>query len=321
MNQFVIHLIPKTHAEYVKDVGVFDTVIGQSEVCKKLSFFTKSHSDTTPLPTLLFTGSQGLGKTYMANKVAMSMGRELVEINCGSMVSAKDFVDKILVGKVMGETPKTILLDEAHKLSNEITTLLLTLLNPNVNNTNLLSYNGNMIEYDFSRINTILATTDAYRVFKPLVNRCVEIYFQLYSNEDLCNILQLYLPNITIDCDREDLSYACRGRARDAYLLSQNIKRYCRMNNITLFSNEHWKKVKEIFGIHDFGLTTQEVRLMQEVSNSSPISSSNLAIKMGVSVANVESELEVRLRELNLLDNTSRGRVLTQKGETYLFTV
>jgi len=304
-----------------KNIKVFDGIIGQQDVCKKLSFFVKSHSNETPLPTFLFTGSQGLGKSYMAKKVAESMGREFIDINCGTINTSKDFVEKVLRDRVSGAIPKTVLLDEAHKLSTEITTMLLTMLNPNSSNINLLSYEGRTIEYDLSKINTILATTDAYRIFKPLLNRCVEIYFQLYSNEELCRILEFYLPDITLSCDREDLAYACRGRARDAYVLSQNIRRYCSMDSIRVFSDSSWNKVKEIFGIHEWGLTNQEVKLMKEISSSSPISSANLAIKMGVSVANIESELEIRPRELNLLDSTSRGRVLTPKGETYLINV
>ena len=53
-----------------KNLEVFKTVIGQPEACKKLGFFIDSHSEATPFPTMLFSGSQGLGKSYMAKKVA-----------------------------------------------------------------------------------------------------------------------------------------------------------------------------------------------------------------------------------------------------------
>ena len=321
-NQYIIHLATQSSNDnFVKNPSVLNDIIGQDDARKKLSFFVASHSPTTPIPTLLFTGSQGLGKSYMANKIAIATGREMVEVNCGTINTSKDFVEKIIFGKVLGNTPKTILLDEAHKLSPEVTTLLLTLLNPNERNVNLVSYSNLLIEYDFRKLNTILATTDAYKIFKPLLNRCVEVYFQLYSNDELYRILEHYLPDITISCDKEDLAYACRGRARDAFILSQNIKRYCLMEGIRTFDEAGWQNIKSIFNIHTYGLNTQEIKLMTEIQNGGPISSGNIAIKMGVSIQNVESELEIRARELGFIENTQRGRILTDKGLAYLSLV
>lgn len=317
-NQYIVHLTPHNKTSLNPNSNIFKDIIGQEEAKKKLSFFANSHTELTPTPTFLFTGSQGLGKSYMANKMAKTLDRELVEVNCGSINTSKDFVEKILFGKVMGNTNKTLLLDEAHKLSPEITTILLSLLNPNEKNVNFVSYSNLMIEYDFTKINTILATTDAYKVFKPLLNRCVEIYFQLYTNSELIQILRHYLPGINLSCELEDLAYACRGRARDAFLLSQNIKRYCVMNKINSFDNNGWNDVKNIFSIQDYGLNSYEVRLMKAIRECGSISSNNLAVKLGVSVQNIESELEIRARELGFIDNTPRGRVLTNKGTEYL---
>jgi Holliday junction resolvasome RuvABC ATP-dependent DNA helicase subunit len=57
-----------------KNLSVLDKVIGQDEARNKLSFFIKSNSDKNCLPTFLFSGSQGLGKTYTAYKVAEALG-------------------------------------------------------------------------------------------------------------------------------------------------------------------------------------------------------------------------------------------------------
>lgn len=317
-NQYVIRLAPTEPFDYVNDSSVFNTIIGQEEVKKKLVFFVKSHSDVMPIPTFLFTGSQGLGKSFMANKIAVATGRDIVEVNCGTVSTSKDFVERILFEKVAGSTPKTIFLDEAHKLTPEISTFLLTMLNPNEENVNRVAYGNLMVEYDFVKINTILATTDAYKIFRPLLNRCVEVYFNLYENNDLYNILRKYLPDIDLACNVDDIAYACRGRARDAFILSQNIKRYCSMTKKIVFEEGDWNEVKIVFGIHDLGLNSQEIRLMSEVADSQPVSSTNIAIKLGVSVQNVESELELRPRELGLIENTARGRILTDKGVAYL---
>ena len=299
--------------------SILKNIIGQEGALKKLSFFLGSYSAKMPvLPTMLFSGSQGLGKSFMAEKVAQALNRQLVEVNCGTITTAKDFVEGVLFEKVFGEQPKTLLLDETQKVSPEITTILLSMLAPKNATTNTFSYKHWCIEYDFTKINTIFATTDAYRIAPALLNRCEEIYFNLYSNEELFNILKVYLPDITIVCDKEDLSFACRGRARDAFLISNNIRRYCSMNNSSIFDQIGWDYVKNVFGIHAMGLNNQEIALMKMISIYQPISSGNLAVKMGVNLQNIESELETRPRELGFIENSTRGRILTDKGIKYL---
>jgi len=112
---------------------LFSGVIGQEEAIKKLAFFVQSDSKTTPFPTMLFTGSQGLGKSYLASKTTKALVRRFVEVNCGTIQKAKQFIEEILLGRVLGETPVTLFLDEAHKLSSEVAVLLLSFLNPLLN--------------------------------------------------------------------------------------------------------------------------------------------------------------------------------------------
>jgi len=304
------------------NLSAFDGIIGQAEAIKKLKFFVGSHSAVTPFPTMLFTGSQGLGKSFMSAKIAEALGRDLVEINCGTIEKAEDFIGKVLLDQVANGKGngrgKVILLDEAHQLSPEITTILLSILNPNSSNKNTIAYKNWLLEYDFSNITTILATTDAHKVFKPLLNRCVEVYFHIYSNKDLFGIVQQYLGDITIEADRLDIAYACRGRARDAFILSQNIQRYCVMNRTDVLTQAGWEELRAIFSIHSMGLKTSELELMKALETSGPMSCNNLAIRLGVNPNNIESELEIRLRELGLIESSPKGRCLTNEGLEYL---
>ena len=314
--QYIVPLV--TNDSDNVDLSVFNGIVGQKEALKKLKFFVGSHSEETPFPTMLFSGSQGLGKSFMSAKIAESLGRELVEVNCGTIEKTDEFIDKVLLDKVAGDNGKIILLDEAHRLSPDITTLLLTLLNPNKTNKNRITYKNWLIEYDFSKISTILATTDAYKIFKPLLNRCEEIYYHLYSNQELFRIVKQYINGIKITADSIDIAYACRGRARDAFVLSQNIQRYCTMYNTNELTQDGWEELKTIFSIHGMGLKTSEVELMRILRNSGPMSCGNLAIKMGVNPSNIESEIEIRARELGFIKSSPKGRCLTGEGETYL---
>ena len=297
--------------------GVFENVVGQDEARTTLDFFLGSHSLATPFPTLLFTGGHGLGKTFFAKLVAQALGRQFLEINCRFVNTTDDFVDVVLRRIFQTNKPTTILLDEAHGLSSDLTDALLSFTNPIPGNINKFVFRNVNISWDMSLINIIFATTDGYKIFDPLRNRCQEIYFYPYSEDELYRIVTNYLPDIQVQCSRKDLALTCRGRGRDAFVLSENVKRYCG-NRITVFSQNGLNDLKARLGIMPMGLKRAEVDLLRGVAEHGPISASNLAIKLMVNVENVEEELEVRLRELGMIDSTNRGRIATEVGKKYL---
>lgn len=301
-----------------KNTDIIDNIIGQYEVCSKLKFFVLSDSPVVPFPSMLFTGSKGLGKSHTAQKTAEALGREYIEVNCESIETEKDFVEGVLLDQVAGPNPKTLLMDEAHRLTKGVASVLLSFLNPNVTNKNIYNYNGWPIEYDFSKINIIFATTEEHLVLGPLKNRCEDVYFQPYSNDDLFKIMKHYLPGINLRCGKKELAEACRGRARNAFKLSQHIIRHCSMKGTKTFDSDGWNNLKEVFSIYPLGLNSQEVNLLKLLKNYAPLSCRNMAVRLGVDENNVSGELETRPRELGLIENTSKGRCLTNEGMKYV---
>ena len=306
-----------TGQDIIKPQTVFSGVIGQTDVLRQLRFLTASHDHSTPFPTLLLTGSHGLGKTFLAEKVAKNLNRKYVEINC-KMVETKEELFAVLFSQVAGDQPVTILFDEAHTISKEVETVLLSLLAPNHEHKNTLSYKLWDVEFDLRLINVIFATTDAFRMFKPLRNRTKTIYFKPYSEKELYRIVQLYAKGLVLECDSMELAQAARGRARDAYDLAQDLKRVSTSTGRNIIRKEDWENLKAIFGIAPLGLKEVEVDLLKVVGGKGPISCNNIAIHMMINPENVSEEIEIRPRELNLIKNTTKGRVLTEEGRKYL---
>ena len=315
-------MIPENTVDFNK------RLIGQPEVAMKLMFFVESHSKETPIPTMLFSGSQGLGKTFTSHMVAEALGRKMIEINCGGLSDREQLFDDILLTQVHGDVPVTLLFDEAHKMPREVATELLTMTNPNDDFCNVVDYKNCDIVFDMKKINIILATTDANMLLRPLVNRCEEIYFNLYSHSDLQEILEMYLGDCSIKASKStmtNIGYACRGRARTAFLLAQNIKRFCHreyMKTLDVKSktlkDEGWQALSKIFGIHPLGLNNKEIKLLKTIKEFNTLSCSNLAIKLGVTEDNIKDEWEQRPKELGLIKSTSKGRSLTNEGIKYM---
>lgn len=296
----------------------FDRVVGQQAVVNKLAFFLSSHTTNNAMPTFLFCGSHGLGKTYLSKKVANNMHRRFVEINGATIGKTKDFMDKILLGQIIGDTPVTVLVDEAHAMNSEIANLFLSILAPEESGKSYINYNRCLLEFDHSKINFILATTDTYKMASPLINRAEIIYFEPYSRQDLLAMLKMYLPDITLDCDEKKLTDICRGRGRDAYMFSQNIIRHCIINKKKVFSNADLDNLASLFQMYAGGITKQEFNVLKAIGENEPVALTSLAMVLMVGEENLENELEVRLRELQLITNSTRGRMLTEAGRKYL---
>jgi Holliday junction DNA helicase RuvB len=302
----------------------FSVFIGQDEVLSKVRFYISAHNVSAPFPTLLFTGSHGLGKTYMASLTANNMQRRFCELNASMIRNERDFIETFVMGYASGLTPVTILIDECHKLPTDVMTALLTILNPSNNPVTQIPYKNMMIVFDMRMINFILATTDAYQIISPLKNRCQEVYFRAYRDDELMAMLLFYLQaeESIIQCNKEALIRACRSRGRDTYILAENIIRYWSVYGMEggnrIIRQEDMNGLFNILGLDEFGLYNKEAELIRVVAEQGPISASNLAIVLMVSEENVKYELEVRPRELGLIHSTSRGRVVTKAGMDYL---
>lgn len=306
---------PCTEESFSPDKKSFSNFIGQKSVVNQIKFFCDSHCEETPFPTLLFSGSHGLGKTFIAEKIAKYLGRDYILINCSDVNGIDDFVKRFYLNI---KRPTTLFFDESHVLSKQISTFLLTMINPVKNNINYISYGEVSLAHDLSKVNFIFATTDAYQMLLPLRNRANLVMFETYNHEEIQEMLKLYIGNISLQCDMNDLSDACRSRARDTYILAQNIKRYCKNYNITIFTQKDWENLKGVFKIFPKGLNSQEIKLLNLVCNFGPISCNNIAVKMGLNEHNVKEDIEIRLQELGMIENTTKGRSLTNLGVKYL---
>jgi Holliday junction resolvasome RuvABC ATP-dependent DNA helicase subunit len=315
---FGIHLVIDNGAtvDRVVDLSVFDKVIGQSSVLDQLKFYIEGYVNTGIFPTLLFKGSHGLGKTYVARQLAYSLGRRFVEVNCGSINSLDEFIGDVLLKDVIGEGDVTILLDESHKLNSDISVFLLSMLAPNSSGKTVTKYRNMEIIYDFRHINVVFATTDSYKMLGPLLNRCRDITFRLYNDNELKDLLSFYCGDLEFHCDLDSVISACRGRARNAVLLSEDLKNAS--NGNLILDQSEWETYCRIFGVNDYGIKDEEIEYLKIVKKSGHISSSNIAKRMGLNKNNIELDIEPRLMELNFVESTSRGRCLTSSGVLYL---
>jgi Holliday junction resolvasome RuvABC ATP-dependent DNA helicase subunit len=304
----------------------FDNIIGQEKVKKRLNFFLEGQAKSRLSPHILFSAARGSGKTLIAQTYAdqliNSEGkiRRRMTINCSSIKTLKRFVNDILAAHVIGKEI-TILFDEASEIPEDMTMALLTILNPNQQNSNSFSYDDLTIDFDFKNVTFLFATTEAHKINPALMDRLERVDLEQYSIENLSAIVQKNSAANITDVAIEQISKVLRGNARKATQMANHIALYLSTKNKQTFDIDDWKEFCSNMGINPLGLSPMEIRVLQCLAEKSETTLTNLSAKTHMTRESLQRDIEMYLQKTNLMEVTPTGRKLTHAGRQYLETL
>ena len=301
----------------------FDTIIGQEKVKRRLNFFLEGQAKSRLSPHILFSAPRGSGKTLIAqtyaNQLINSEGkkRKSITINCSTLIRLKRFVNDILIPHVVGKEI-TILFDEASEIPRDITMALLTILNPNQQNSNSFSYDDVTIEFDFRNVTFLFATTEAHKIDHALMDRLERVDLEQYSMQNLSAIVQKNSTASITDVAMEQISKVLRGNARKATQMANHIALYLSAKNKQSFDMDDWKEFCADMGINPLGLSPMEIRVLQCLAEKSETTLTNLSAKTHMTRQSLQRDVEMYLQKTSLIEVTPTGRKLTHVGRQYL---
>lgn len=307
----------------------FNEMIGQSKVKSILGFYIEAFEKTEILPHLFIVGQRGQGKTMLATQVAKNLhsstfGRvkPMLTINCSTLKNVRQLVEDIFL-QYTRDQHITVFFDEVHEMPIPIQNCLLTVLNPNKNNTNTLRFEDYNIEFDFHKISFIFATTDPQKVITPLKDRCKMIHMEEYKKEDLAKIVESNSEDLTFDeATLHDIASVCRGNARNAALMAKdNLLQYARRHNIFDIDTKIWGQIRELLSIQPLGLEDTELQILKILEERGQCSLTNLSAVTGLSNQAIRSEFELYLLKHGLMQVVQGGRKITDKGLQYLKSI
>jgi len=304
----------------------FEEMIGQDKTKRVLSFYIDAFEKSGILPHLFVVGQRGQGKTMLATQVAKNLrsktlGRvkPMLTINCSTLKNVRQFVEDIALTYIRDQHI-TVFFDEAHEMPESVQTCLLTILNPNKHNRNTLRFDDYNIEFDFTKVSFIFATTDPQKVITPLKDRCKMVHMEEYGYDELAKIVEANSEEVTYSPDvLKEIASTCRGNARNATLMAKdNVTQFAMRHNVHDIGHKEWDELKCVLGILPLGLENTELQVLKILRERGACSLTNLSAVTGLSSNSIRSEFELYLLKHGLMEVAQGGRKITAKGDQYL---
>ena len=300
----------------------FPDIIGQESAKRVLDFHIGGFKATKVMPHLMFVAPKGCGKTTFAKSVARTLkgiddAKRYFEINCSTIKNVKQFFNQLVI-PLMQDRDATILFDEASEIPKDVSMAMLTILNPNSENRTSFSFEDYTVDFDFSRLSFMFATTETQSVFHALMDRLERVDLEEYSIDEMGQIVAM---NLEVDIEPKtlhDIASVLRGNARAAQKMAHKIVSYSKQNRVKRFNATHWKDLSKILNIFPLGLNVTEIQLLRILKDNKDCSLTNLSAKTGISKQAVQRDFEIYLQKHSLMEITTAGRNITAKGLDYL---
>ena len=265
-----------------------------------------------PVKHLLFHGPPGLGKTTLSRIIATEMGSKCKE------VAAPMLDDSFALVKTLRQMRErdVLFVDEIHRLTTKTQETLYPALEDGV-----LTGNGRIRIKPFTFVG---ATTRLDLMAEPMRDRFGEIYrMRYYEQHEMEQVVSRTARLIGLDVDEEgvkEIARRSRGVPRIANKLTLNAKDYAAVRVSGRMSGDDVAVALTERGIDRLGLNEDDRDLLRALSagNGKPVGLDTLAAALSVDPAEVKRVNEPFLLRSELIERTSKGRVLTSKGHVHI---
>lgn len=306
-------LRPKTLNEY----------IGQDKVKENLSIFIEAAKKRgEPLDHVLLYGPPGLGKTTLSAIIAHEMGVN-IRITSGPAIEKPGDLAALLTNLSDNDV---LFIDEIHRLSRAIEEVLYPALEDYA--LDIIIGKGpaaRSIRIDLPKFTLIGATTRAGQLTSPLRDRFgMMMRLELYSDEQLCDIIMRSSVILGIACDRNgamSLAKRARGTPRIANRLLKRVRDFADVMGNGKITEELAGIALSRLEIDNLGLDTLDKRMLEMIIkgyNGGPVGLETLASAIGEEAVTLEDVCEPYLMQLGFLSRTPRGRCATKLAYEHL---
>lgn len=312
-NDIEVSLRPKSLSEY----------IGQDKAKENLAIYIEAAKRRgEPLDHVLLYGPPGLGKTTLSSIIAHEMGSNL-RITSGPAIEKQGDLAALLTNLSENDV---LFIDEIHRLSRSIEEILYPALEDNV--LDIIIGKGpsaRSIRLDLPKFTLVGATTRAGQLTNPLRDRFgVVLRLELYTNEQLCDIIRRSSMILGIPCDPDGAAeIACRSRGtpRIANRLLKRVRDFADVIGNGIITKDIATVALDRLEIDSCGLDSLDKKILKmiiNVYNGGPVGLEALASAVGEEAITLEDVCEPFLLQNGFLARTKQGRCATKLAYDHL---
>ena len=303
-----------------------DDFVGQDRVKEQLKVLLEGASKRNdPVDHLLFSGPPGLGKTTLAQIVALEMGAGFQPTSGPALERPSDLA-AILTNLGDGDV---LFVDEIHRMPRAVEEVLYPALEDYSLDVVLgKGPTARSIRLDLPRFTMIAATTRPGRITLPLRERFgFSPRLDYYGADDLTRIVLRsagILRVVTAEEGAQEIARRSRGTPRIANRLLRRVRDVAEVRHDGAITADIARAGLEMFEVDELGLDRLDhaiLRAIVERFSGGPVGLSTLAAAVGEEPDTVEDVVEPYLLQLGFLQRTPRGRVATPRAFAHLGVV
>lgn len=311
--EFDVALRPRSLGEFV----------GQERVKEQLAVLLDGATRRgEPVDHLLFNGPPGLGKTTLAQIVAVEMGAGFQPTSGPALERPSDLA-AILTNLGEGDV---LFVDEIHRMPRVVEEVLYPALEDFTLDVVLgKGPTARSIRLDLPRFTLIGATTRPGRITLPLRERFgFSPRLDYYDVDDLARIVLRSAGILGVETAEEgarEIARRSRGTPRIANRLLRRVRDVAEVRHDGEITADIARSGLAMFEVDEQGLDRLDHAILATVIQKfrgGPVGLSTLAAAVGEEPDTVEDVVEPYLLQLGFLQRTPRGRVATERAYRHL---
>lgn len=306
-------LRPKSWTEY----------IGQELIKHNVQILIKAAKERNQTPEhLLFYGPPGLGKTTLAQLIALETGRAIKTTSGPALEKIGDLAS-LLTNVSPGDI---IFIDEIHRLSKMIEEVLYPAMESGV--LDIVIGKGptaRTIQLELPPFTLVAATTRLALLSSPLRSRFSGGVFRLeyYAPDQVEQIISQSAQKLGIDIEPSaigEIARRSRFTPRTANYLLRRIRDYAQVHKSALDKNTV-EQALSLIGIDSNGLSPSDraylIALIEKFKGG-PVGVKTLSAATGEEEGTIEDVIEPYLIQEGFIEKTPRGRIATDKAYSHI---